>query len=129
MLIAEIKVFLRSTLLTGKLTSLHYSYDYHYYMEKHFRDNYHRLRDQGFSKGRVFETDCAALLPVLTQVMEVGGEHIRFYDLNTVKGKVFGWWFGVRKTPSVLISGNKFVGKEASLKALKEVINGSIGFE
>ena len=100
----EIKVYLRSTVLSSQLIALHYSYDHHYYMEDHHRGNYHWLRDQGFSKGRIFEPDCAALLPVLEKARIIFEQGIRVYDLNTIRGKLYGWSVGIRRTPSVLNS-------------------------
>ncbi len=124
----EISVFLRSILLTGQLTSWHYSYDYHYFMEKHFREHYHWLRDQGFTKGQVFEPDCAALLPLLAQLAEIKEVCIHYYDFNTLKGKIHGWRFGIRKTPSILIRGKILFGKETVLESLKAVIENPLAF-
>jgi hypothetical protein len=118
----DIQVFLRSTLISSQLISLHYSYDYHYYMEAHFRGSYHWLRDQGFSKGRIFEPDSAALLPVLDKVMAAFGPTVRIYDLSTIKGRTRSFRSGVRKTPSVVIGGEKHLGLEDARLALSALL-------
>ena len=100
---AEIEVYLRSTVLPSQLISLHYSYDFHYYMEDHHRGNYHWLRDLGFTKGRIFEPDSAAMLPILEKGVVAFDSSIRIYDLNTIRGKLHGWRVGVFRTPGVLI--------------------------
>ncbi len=119
---SEIKVFLRSTVISSNLLSLHYSYDYHYYMEEHHRGNYHWLRDQGFSKGRIFEPDCAALLPDLSKAMAVFDHRIRVIDLNTFEGKFNGLRVGIRKSPSIIFAGQKHIGLSASRDVLHSIL-------
>ncbi len=120
---AEIEVYLRSTVLPSQITSLQYSYDYHYYMEDHRRGNYHWLRDQGFSKGRVFEPESAALLPILEEAVIAFDCAIRIYDLNTTRGKLHGWRVGILRTPGVLIGRQKYLGLAAARLALLDLLD------
>ena len=124
---AEIEVYLRSTVLPNQLTSLHYSYDYHYYMEDHHRGNYHWLRDQGFSKGRIFEPHSAALLPVLEKAVVAFDSSIRIYDLNTIRGILHGWRVGILRTPGVLIGCQKHLGLPAARLALLNMLDAQPG--
>ena len=118
----EIEVYLRSTVFPSQLISLHYSYDFHYYMEDYHRGNYHWLRDQGFSKGRIFEPDGAALLPILEKVVVAFDSSIRIYDLNTIRGKLHGRRVGILRTPGVLIERQKYLGLPAARLALLNLL-------
>jgi len=89
---AEIEVYLRSSVLPSQLIK------FHYYMEDHHRGNFHWLRDQGFTKGRIFEPDSAAMLPILEKAVVAFDSSIRIYDLNTIRGKLHGWRVGVFRT-------------------------------
>ena len=123
----EIKVYLGSTVISSELISLQYSYDHHYYMEDHHRGNYHWLRDQGFSKGRIFEPDSAAMLPILEKAMIIFESGVRIYDLNTIRGKLHGWSVGIRRTPSVLIGKEKYLGLSAARVALMNLLDSQTG--
>jgi hypothetical protein len=56
----RIQVFLSSITLPSHLAEFKDSYDLHYNLEAHYRDTYHWLREQGFSKGRILDQPAAA---------------------------------------------------------------------
>lgn len=115
----RIEVYLKSITLPSHLAEFKDSYDLHYHLEIHYRDTYHWLREQGFSKGRVFEPDSAVLLPALETALERLPGRIAVYDLNTLKGRLRGWLAGVRRVPCVRIGGQKHSGAEAGQHALR----------
>lgn len=117
----RIVVFLRSITLPSHLAEFKDSYDLHYHLEIHYRDAYHWLREQGFTRGRVFEPDSAALLPVLEIALQQLPGRIAVYDLNTLKGKVRGWLAGVRRAPCVRLGTEKHMGAEAARLALQSI--------
>jgi hypothetical protein len=113
----KIEVFLRSITFPSHLAEFKDSYDLHYHLEIHYRDAYHWLREQGFSKGRIFEPDFAALLPALEQLPG----RIVVYDLNTLKGKVHRWLAGVRRASCVRMGTEKHMGADAARRALQPI--------
>jgi hypothetical protein len=120
----KIEVFLRSITLPSHLAEFKDSYDLHYHLEIHYRDAYHWLREQGFSKGRVFEPDSAALLPALETALERLPGRIAVYDLNALEGKVRGWLAGVRRAPCVRLGTEKHTGADAARRALQSIHDG-----
>ena len=121
---SQIKIFIRATRISGQVTSLHYSYDYHYYMEKNFRGNYHWLRDQGFSKGKIVEPKSAPLLAAIDKIIRAGQNKVRIYDLNTIKGRLVGFRYWIWKSPFVLMDHQRVSGLAACQQALSAVIQG-----
>lgn len=121
----SIEVFLRSITLPSQLAEFKDSYDLHYHLEIHYRDTYHWLRQQGFSKGRIFEPDSAALLPALEAAMQQLSGRIAVYDLNTLGGRVRGWLAGVRCAPVVRLDGQKHAGAGAAQAALRRAVGAS----
>lgn len=121
----KIEVFLRSITLPSHLAEFKDSYDLHYHLEIHYRDAYHWLREQGFSKGRVFEPDSAALLPALEAALEQLPGRIAVYDLNTLGGRARGWLAGVRRAPVVRLDGQKHAGAGAGQAALRRAAGAS----
>jgi hypothetical protein len=121
----KIEVFLRSISLPSQLTEFKDSYNFHYELEIHYRDIYHWLRDQGFSKGRLFEPDSAALLPALDSALEQLSGRIAVYDLNTFGGRMRGWRAGIRRAPCVRFEGRKHTGASAAAAALRRAVETS----
>ncbi len=119
----RIEVYLRSIALPSRLAEFKDSYDFHYELEIHFREIYYWLRDQGFSKGRIFEPDSAALLPALEQALERLPGRIVVYDLNTFDGRMRGWFAGVRRAPCVRLGREKHTGSTAARQALQSIQN------
>lgn len=117
----RIEVYLRSITLPSQLAEFKDSYDLHYHLEIHYRDTYHWLREQGFTKGRVFEPDSAALLPALEVALERLPGRIVVYDLNTLQGKVRGWLAGVRRAPCMRLGTEKHTGAEAARRAMQSI--------
>ncbi len=115
----KIDVFLRSISLPSQLTEFKDSYNFHYELEIHYRDIYHWLRDQGFTKGRIFEPDSAALLPDLETALERLPGRIAVHDLNTFGGRMRGWRAGIRRAPCVRFEGRTHTGAKAASAALR----------
>lgn len=122
----KIEVYLRSVTLPSRLPELLDSYNFHYELEIHHREIYHWLRDQGFSKGRIFEPDSAAVLPALESALEHLTNRIVVYDLNTLSGRLRGWLAGVRRAPCVRIDGQGYSGSEAARLALRRAVESSL---
>lgn len=118
----RIEVYLKSITLPSHLAEFKDSYDFHYELEIHYRDTYHWLRDQGFTKGRIFEPDSAALLPVLESALEHLSERIVVYDLNTLSGRMHGWLAGIWRAPGVRLDEQKHVGSAAARTALRRAV-------
>ncbi len=117
----RIEVYLRSIALPSRLAEFKDSYDFHYELEVHFRDIYHWLRDQGFSKGRIFEPDSAVLLPALELALERLPGRVAVYDLNTFDGRMRGWFAGVWRAPCVRLGKEKHMGPDAARRALQSI--------
>ena len=117
-----IEIYLRSNILPGNLDKFKDSYDLHYYFELGARDTYTWLFDQGFMKGRIFEEDSAALLPLIDQVIKAGQWDVKVYDLGSLRGAVKAWLAGLRRAPGVVIDGQKHVGLAGSQAILRQVI-------
>lgn len=118
----RIEVFLRSIVLPSHLAEFKDSYDLHYHLEIHHRDTYHWLREQGFTKGRVFEPDSAALLPTLEMALERLPGRVAVHDLSTLKGKARGWLVGVRRAPCVRLGGQTHRGLAVAQQALRRAV-------
>jgi len=55
---------------------------------------------------------------------------IRVYDLNTIWGKLHGWSVGIRRTPSVLIVKEKYLGlPTARLALIQQLKSQAVEFE
>lgn len=122
----KIEVYLRSVTLPSRLPELLDSYDFHYELEIHHREIYHWLRDQGFTKGRIFEPDSAAVLPALEHALEHLSDRIAIYDLNTLSGRLRGWGAGIRRAPGVRLHGQSHRGPEAARLALQRAVETGI---
>jgi hypothetical protein len=121
----KIEVFLRSISLPSQLTEFKDSYNFHYELEIYHRDIYHWLREQGFTKGRIFEPDSAAVLPALESALEYLSDRIAVYDLNTFSGRMRGWRAGIRRAPCVRFEGRKQTGAMAAAAALRRAVETS----
>jgi hypothetical protein len=117
----RIEVYLRSITLPSRLAEFKDSYDFHYELEVHHREIYHWLREQGFTKGRLFEPDSAALLPVLDIALAQLPGRIAVHDLNTFAGRWRGWLVGVRQAPCVRLDNEKHSGLAAARQALQSL--------
>ncbi len=116
------EVYVRSHTRPSNLQAFKDSYDMHYYFEINYRGVYHWLREQGWSKGRVFEPECGDLLPLLNAVGERCEEQLRVYDLGSFGSRLKALFSGVRRTPTVVIAGKKYAGLEAAREALRSVL-------
>lgn len=116
-----IEVYLRSITLPSRLAEFKDSYDFHYELEIHHREIYHWLREQGFTKGRLFEPDSAALLPALDLALERLPGRIAVYDLNSFAGRLHGWLAGIHRAPCVRLGNEKHLGLAAALQALQSL--------
>ena len=68
-------------------------------------------------QGRVLDSESAALLPFL-EGLEV---QFKVHDLGRLSGRVKALAAGVRRAPTVVVDGQKFVGLAAARTALQDL--------
>jgi hypothetical protein len=52
------------------------------------------------------------------QLAKENGREFVIHDVSSAKGRIMAMRYGIRKTPAVVINGEKFEGKEKILEAI-----------
>lgn len=69
-------------------------------------------------KGRVLSEDDSAVLQRLAELIKLTNEEPKVYDVSRIKDKLKALSSGIRRTPAVVINGEKYEGTEKCLDVL-----------
>lgn len=69
-------------------------------------------------KGRILSQEDSSVLEQIMQLAKENGREFVIYDVSSAKGRIMAMRYGIRKTPAVVINGEKFEGKEKILEAI-----------
>ncbi|MGD0496510.1 MAG: hypothetical protein ABSB28_10835 [Candidatus Bathyarchaeia archaeon] len=69
-------------------------------------------------KGRLLSEEDSTALERVLQILKENQESVRVYDVSRMADKLRALKRGIRKTPAVIINGEKYEGLEAISKAL-----------
>ena len=69
-------------------------------------------------RGRVLSEENSAVLQRILEVIKTTSEEIRIYDVSRWRDKLEALFGGIRKTPTIVIDGEKHVGQEKCLAIL-----------
>jgi uncharacterized protein YdeI (YjbR/CyaY-like superfamily) len=69
-------------------------------------------------KGRVLSDEDSAVLQKLVDIAKSTNDEIRVYDVSRMPDKLRALSRGIRKTPAVVVDGEKYAGMDKCLEAL-----------
>lgn len=69
-------------------------------------------------KGRLLSEEDSTALERVLQILKENQESVRVYDVSRTADKLRALKHGIRKTPAIMINGEKYDGLEAISKAL-----------
>lgn len=74
-------------------------------------------------KGRIIPQEDLAILRKAVEITKSQREELKVYDIARMADKLTALAKGIRKTPSIIVDGEKYEGLEKSLEAIQNKYN------
>ncbi len=90
---------------------------YHTYCDPDMANRASEILSPKF-KGRIFSEEDWSVLEQISLLAKETGREFEIHDVSSIKGRIIAIKYGIRKTPAIVINGEKFEGKERVLEAV-----------
>ncbi|MGA2767266.1 MAG: DsbA family protein [Candidatus Bathyarchaeia archaeon] len=90
---------------------------YHTYCDPDMANRASEILSPKF-KGRIFSEEDWSVLEQISLLAKETGREFEIHDVSSIKGRIIAIKYGIRKTPAIVINGERFEGKERVLEAV-----------